>query len=340
MSTATVTIEGRYYDGVTPVANPATLTISGNNGLLESGDTTRTYSRDKLLVSPQIGEVDRFIKLGDGGQFHSADHPVLDQLPQEFRSEGLVSWLEKNIAVAIASIAVVIGIVLLAYFYALPAFAKDLVQRIPITTEVAFGEDVLNWFDKKEFFQPSEIMVERRNAIRTKFNGLHAQLEMTQYLQLEFRNSKTIGPNAFALPGGTIVITDQMIELAEKDEEILAILAHEAGHVEKRHSMRQILQGSVLALVVATVTSDASSVGATLSGLPAILLQTKYSREMETEADEFAFALLQENGISPEAFATMMEKVQEKVGEFDQFSFVSTHPVTAERIARAREASN
>lgn len=339
MSTESVSIEGRYYDGVSPVASPATLTINGSEAQLVRGDITRTYSTDDLLVSPRIGQVDRFIKLSGGGQYHCADQPVLDKLPQEFSSEGLVAWLEKNFAVAIASIVVVIGIVLLGYFYVLPAFAESIVNRIPITTEVSFGKEVLKWFDENEVFQQSEIETERKNIITGEFNQLHDSLELAQFLQLEFRNSEQIGPNAFALPGGTIVITDQMIELAGTDEEILAILAHEAGHVEKRHSMRQILQGSLMALVIATVTSDASTVGATLSGLPAVLLQTKYSREMETEADEFAFALLKENDISSEAFATMMEKVQEEVGEFDELSFISTHPVTSERIKKAKEAS-
>lgn len=339
MTMTIVSIDGRYYDGVSPIASSATLAINGNEAQLVIGDISRSYFTDELLVSPRIGQVDRFIKLNDGGQYHCADLPFLDQLPQEFRSEGLVAWLEKNFAVAIASIVIVIAIVLVGYFYALPALAEKLVNRIPIRTEVSFGKDVLKWFDENKIFQPSQVGIERKNVIINEFNQLHANLEISSYLQLEFRDSKRIGPNAFALPGGTIVVTDQMVDLAASNEEILAILAHESGHVEKRHSMRQVLQGSLLALVIATVTSDATTVGATLSGLPAVLLQSKYSRGMETEADEFAFALLQDNDISSETFATMMEKIQEKVGKFDELSFISTHPVTSERIEKAREAS-
>ena len=88
-----------------------------------------------------------------------------------------------------------------------------LVRLIGTWTEVSFGEDVLNWFDENEIFEPSEIEIERKNIITGEFNQLHDNLEMSPYLQLEFRNSEKIGPNAFALPGGTVVITDQMFEL-------------------------------------------------------------------------------------------------------------------------------
>jgi len=339
MSLTNFSIDGMYYDGVSPVASAATLTVNGNEAQLVSGDISRTYSTDELLVSPRIGQADRFIKLNDGGQYHCSDQPFLEQLPQESRSEGLIDWLEKNFAVPLASIAIVICTVFFGYFYLLPAFAESLVNRIPITTEISFGKEVLGWFDKNDLFQPSKIEIERKYDITRRFNQLHENLKMSPYLQLEFRNSRKIGPNAFALPGGTIVITDQMLNLAETNEEILAILAHEIGHVEKRHSMRQVLQGSLMALVIATVSSDATSVGTTLSGLPVIFLQTKYSREMETEADEFAFALLEDHKISSEAFASIMEKIEKKVGKFDKLSFISTHPVTSERIKKAREYS-
>jgi len=157
---------------------------------------------------------------------------------------------------------------------------------------------------------------------------------------LEFRDSAFIGPNAFALPGGTIVITDAMIKTAQSPEEVLAVLAHEIGHVESRHALRHVLQSSAVGVVAASVTSDAASLSVAVAGLPVLLAQTKYSRDFEAEADEYGFQLLKQHQLSPDAFASLMERLTQKQESTERaYAFLSTHPVTAERIKRAREAA-
>jgi predicted Zn-dependent protease len=103
--------------------------------------------------------------------------------------------------------------------------------------------------------------------------------------------------------------------------------------------MRQILQSSFVALAAATITADAASLSVAVTGLPLILAKTKYSRDFETEADEFAFDLLKRHDISPEAFATLMERLDKESKAMKRLSFISTHPITHERIQRARESS-
>lgn len=104
--------------------------------------------------------------------------------------------------------------------------------------------------------------------------------------------------------------------------------------------MRHLLQNSVVAAVAATLTGDASSLSVAVSGLPVLLAQAKYSRAFETEADEFGFALRRRNDLSPELFADLMERLSEKRDRNGRsWSFLSTHPVTADRIARARRAA-
>jgi len=332
-------LEVKYYDGEFPIAHPALLVFSDNEVTLTSGDTTLTYALDKLRVSPRTGRADRFIMLPDGGQYQCADQPILDRLPQEVRSEGPVAWLEDRISVAVASVAIIICVLLFGYYYGLPAAAERIVKRIPIETEVSLGKHVLQWFDEEQWFTPSQIDPGLQVFFKYKFNSLHQGLLMSNYIDLQFRNSKAIGPNAFALPGGTIVIMDQLIALAKSDDEVFAILAHEIGHVERRHSMRQMLQSSFVALAAATITADAASLSAAVAGLPVILAQTKYSRDFETEADEFAFDLLKHHHIPTEAFASFMERLDKDSKSMKKLSFISTHPITQERVKRARESS-
>jgi predicted Zn-dependent protease len=93
-------------------------------------------------------------------------------------------------------------------------------------------------------------------------------------------------------------------------------------------------------VVAATVTSDAASLSVAVAGLPALLAQNKYSREFETAADDYAFRLLKKRNYSPASFASLMERLAEKHENKRQIStFVSTHPVTEERVKRARAAA-
>jgi predicted Zn-dependent protease len=165
-------------------------------------------------------------------------------------------------------------------------------------------------------------------------------LPLKDYCRLEFRSGSAFGPNALALPGGIIVISDEMVKAAQTTDEVLAVLAHEIGHVELRHTLRNVLQNSVIGAATAAVSSDAASLSVAIVSLPVVLAQTKYSRKFEAEADDYAFNLLKQKGYSPAAFASIMERLS-KSGEEEMgpSAYVSTHPVTAERVQRARNAA-
>lgn len=341
MTTATpLKLETRLYNGVSIVPEPATLMFSGPMVSVISRSTASQYPVAKLRVSPRIGRADRFVSLPDGFQLQCADGPLLDRLPQEGRTEGLVAWLEHRWWVALVSLTVTAMALLAGYFVGLPMAAETISARIPIEYEKSLGEESLAWMDQKRLFMPSNLPSETQDLLQGGFRELHQGLPMEAHYRLEFRSSPAIGPNAFALPGGIIVITDEMIFKTESPGEALAVLAHEIGHVERRHVMRHVLQNSVVATVLATLTGDASSLSLAVSGLPVLLAQAKYSREFETEADEFAFALLRQNSISPGLFADLMERLSEGRDENGQsWSFLSSHPVTASRVMRARQAA-
>lgn len=339
MSAGAATLTGLYFDGQRPVGEPATLIFTGREAALIGAQLSQRHGARELRVSPRVGRADRFVALPGGGQFQCADHPALDRLPHESQAEGLVAWLEARTAVALAGIALVAALLAGGYFYGLPAAAERVADRVPIETERALGEHALTWLDNNGWFKPTTVDEDLRFFINKEFEELRAGLPSARHLRLEFRASG-IGPNAIALPGGAIVLTDAMVHEAESLDEIAAVLAHEIGHVERRHALRHLLQGSAVAVAAATLTADAASLGVAVAGLPTLLAQTKYSREFEAEADDYAFALLRQRGRSPEAFATLMERLGAKHEDkrFD-LGFLSTHPVTTERVRRARAAA-
>jgi predicted Zn-dependent protease len=335
-----IILEGQYYDGRKPIAVPARLEFTGGEAILTAGQVSGRYIADKLEVSPASGRADRFIALPDGGQFQSPDHPVLASLPQTSPTEGPVGWLEARWGIALSGVAIIACILLAGYFYGLPAIAERIAARIPIETEQVLGRQALAWLDANSWFKPTNLDKTTQKSIKDGFDKLRSELPLKDRYQLELRASKAMGANAFALPGGTIVITDDMVLAADSREEVQAVLAHEIGHVELRHAIRSVLQNSAVGAAIAAVTSDAASLSVAVTGLPVLLAQTKYSREFEAAADEFAFTLLKQKGYSPDAFASLMERLDWKQGRDDRaFSYLSTHPVTEERVKRARDAA-
>jgi Zn-dependent protease with chaperone function len=307
---------------------------------LIAGQTSVRHAVAALNVSPRIGKADRFIALPNNGQFQCPDHPFLQSLPQASPSEGPVAWLEERWGVAMAGIAITACLLLAGYFYGLPVAAERVTARIPVETEQTLGRHAITWLDEQKWFKPTNLDLNTQRSIGDGFDRLRGDLPLKSYYQLEFRASKVLGANAFALPGGTIVITDDMVKSANSQEEVLAVLAHEIGHVELRHTMRSLLQNSAVAVVAAAVTSDAASLSVAVAGLPVLVAQTKYSREFEAAADEFAFKLLKQKGYSPLAFASLIERLAIKYESDEKmFVYVSTHPVTEERMKRARAAA-
>jgi hypothetical protein len=335
-----ISFDGHYFDGRQPIDVPARIDFVEQEAALTAGPISERYSTSQLRVSPRIGSTDRFITLPNGGQFACADHAFLNSLPQESPSEGLVAWLEERWGVALACVAVIFCTLLAGYFFGLPAAAKRIATRIPIETEQCLGRQVLTWLDEKRWLNPTKLSFDTRKTISDGFNGFQSELSFRNYYRLEFRSGAAFGPNAIALPGGIIVITDEMVKAAQNTEEVLAVLAHEIGHVELRHAMRNVLQNSVIGVAAAAVTSDAASLSVAIAGLPVVLAQSKYSRNFETAADEYAFRLLKQKGYSPGAFASIMERLAKKnEKEMGAYSYISTHPLTAERVQRAREAA-
>ena len=335
-----VTVHGHYYDGRRPIGAPVTLHVDGDGALLVGERIERRYAAPDLRVSPRVGRADRFIALPDGGQVQCPDDLLLDRLRQEVPSEGPVAWLEERQFIALACVALIAAMVVFGYVYGLPALAERVAARVPIETEQAMGDQAIAWLDQQGWFTPSQLDLPTRERVHAGFADLSRGLPLQANYRLEFRASKSLGANAMAFPGGAIVVTDDTVSMAQSQDETMAILAHEIGHQEHRHALRLMLQSSGAAMVAATVTADGASLGLAVGGFPLLLANARYSREFESDADDFAFARLSESGISPAAFADIMERIA-KQGEKEPglFRFVLTHPMTAERAARARAAA-
>jgi len=116
-------------------------------------------------------------------------------------------------------------------------------------------------------------------------------------------------------------------------EQTLAVLAHEIGHVVGRHGLRSVLQDSVVVLLIGSITGDILSTNSLASALPVVLVETRFSREFEGEADRFALDLMRREKIPPRRFHDLLSRIEEAAGgDGGSPGFFSTHPAAEERV--------
>src|SRR5262249_35098920 len=144
--------------------------------------------------------------------------------------------------------------------------------------------------------------------------------------ELQFRDAPALGPNALALPSGTILVTDQLVKLAQRDEELMAVFAHEITHVEQRHAVRAALQDSGVGFLVGMLLGDVSSAATLGVSLPAVLAQAGYSRDFEREADRGAVAICRQQGWGTAPLRAMFERLDKAEPSSVGRSWIASHP--------------
>ena len=326
-----------YFDGQDSLRHEVGLLIGGGKVKLVGRDLELEFPARKVRIAPRLGDTPRWLYLPGGGACVIAHNDAVDRFARERPFTRLLNRLEARPAYAVVAIALVVGLLWLLIDRGLPPAVEYVAEKIPRGAEATLGEETLDALDD-EWLKPTQLPRDRVARLRPKFDALAKAAGDNGPLQLEFRASP-IGANAFALPGGTIVVTDDLVKLSRNDDEVLSVLAHEIGHVHYRHTMRQLLQGSATALIIAAVTGDVASTTSLAASAPALLLQTKYSRDYEREADAFAIDLLQKTGIGPQHFAAILARLEAKEHGRGGPAFLSTHPPTAEREALARAAA-
>jgi beta-barrel assembly-enhancing protease len=144
--------------------------------------------------------------------------------------------------------------------------------------------------------------------------------------------------NAFAMPGGHIVVHTALLKKAKRPEEIAGVLAHEIAHITRRHSLRNMVSSLGTTAVLSAIFGDMSGV---VDGAASLLGQ-KYSRDFEREADETGFQYMLDAKIDPQGmidfFATLAEEEKKAgTGMAGALEFFSTHPATEDRMSALKD---
>ena len=354
-------LRGLFYDGQTAESHDLQLELDDEGMITAYPHLIQPVALKEITLSRRIGNVPRTLTFPSGGVFETTDHEILESwLDQHQVSHGLAHKLESSTQYVMGALAFILLFIAWTYFYGIPWFSKMAATALPPEASVYIGHGVMETMDER-FFSESELDEEQRRLLTRQFTQLLPDTENNGKIKykLLFRTGGYIGANAFALPDGTVVITDELIELATHNEEILSILLHEIGHVEHRHSLRRVISHSGLAVLTVLITGDVSSAGELVLALPNLLMDSSYSRDHEWEADGYALNKMQQNGIPTSRFADIMERLESYQAEFkntyntddksvadeeceDEYDldYLSSHPASKDRIARFRAAEN
>ena len=151
--------------------------------------------------------------------------------------------------------------------------------------------------------------------------------------RLHFRHAPAIGPNAFALPGHDIVLLDELVTFANDEDVVLAVLAHEFGHVVEQHALRQIMRSAVVAIAVGMIVGADESIIEEIVGFGGNLVLSGQSRAFELEADHVSADWMQRLGRDAGVLPRFFSKLQQECGGLcDGGGLLATHPSFRNRI--------
>ncbi|MDP2015406.1 M48 family metallopeptidase [Hydrogenophaga sp.] len=344
-------LSSTWFDGHSPRAQACELRIEGDELVLTVDASERRYPVRQVRWAERRSHGQRQSELPDGSLIQHAEAGEWDAWRQASgqRDGAVVGWMQSWRATLVAMGATVLFLAA-AWTWGVPWLSQTLAHQIPRSLEARLGEQGMRQLDRL-FLQPSALPVRQQDALRARFKSAveraHPQGDAPAW-QLSFHRSKALGANAFALPGGNIVITDDLVKLlADQPEAIVGVLAHELGHVHHRHGLDLMVRASLVSALVGVVLGDASGFLATV---PATLATQSYSRDAERAADAFAARLLDQSGVSPSVMVAFFERIQQQerpAGQSDRSDrgedgaalpiAISSHPDHAERIRFFRE---
>jgi len=338
-------ITATWYDGRSARGRTVTATVEASTLRLEDDAGQRHDVPLRQVQWPErTRHGQRVAQLPGGGSLAFADAAAFDAW---WRAQGhRESWVVRAQQHWRATLAAMAGLLLVGaagYVWGVPWAAAGVVAVTPAEVESAIGDAALDQL-RGGLFEPTKTPPEVQAQWRSRLDAALQQaypVGPAPWL-LQFAGGGRLCANAVALPGGHIVITDELLALLKgADDAVLGVLAHEHGHVRRRHGMHAVVRFGIVSAATSVALGDFSSI---VAGVPALLAHLGYSRDAEREADADAARVLLAAGRDPAAMVALFERLAARdAGEDAQrggppIAFAS-HPADEARVRFFREAA-
>ncbi|MEX0286154.1 MAG: M48 family metallopeptidase [Paracoccaceae bacterium] len=323
---------GRAYPPLSSREIPSRLAVGTNTIWLidNQGQIQTRCSPQELLVDSRVGSTERRVSFPDGTLFLTDRHNALEHLLAD-NSRSRLHHAEKVhprlILVTLACLVGAWGI----WKYGLAMLVSLAVWMTPPPLVAAIDAGTLHALDQV-MTKPSALDEAEKAKVQDNFDRVLTALgpaaEEHNY-SLKFRDMPGMGPNAFALPNGTIVVTDDLVRRVSTDA-LAGVIGHEIGHVAEQHGLTQIYRSLGAFVLIGMIAGDTGPMLEHVLLEGNLILSLSYSRQHELAADRFGVELATRAGFDPRGLSDFFELLEQEYGDQGN-DWLSTHPKFKDR---------
>ncbi len=340
-------VEGIYHDARSPSDMAVLVRVEMDDLVIadQDGVTLVRWPLDELITtggSVEAGELRLRRGRSDLDRLIIRDRAFIEQLVE------MLPQLVEERVFDLGRLRLVFGLMLIMggavgvlFFLLVPIFGQSLARAVPNSWEALIGDRVqvaiVENYARQAGKRPDELIC-KGEVGQKALDKLLARIE--PHARTDFPLKVTVLDldvmNAFALPGGHILLFRGLLRFANSGDEVAGVIAHEASHVRYHHPSQKIFENGATTLLLNMLFGDFGGRSLALN-LGELLLNARYSRGMEYDADEDAIRILQAADINPVALADFLDRIQRGAGPNEQaFSWLMSHPVSRLRAERVR----
>jgi predicted Zn-dependent protease len=320
-----------YFDGLSSRAWTCKIDVRNEEILIQIDETLQIISwRIKDLISKELTGSTLTLKYG---KFPHETIEIKGERALDFyelisknsiRDKSNLLWYRKKTPVIITLIFSFVLLCFISYWTLIPWLGEKATFLVPKDTEIELGASIA-----ENFKQTEEINVASSKLLNQFIDSLHVKETYPIYITVV--NSPTV--NAFALPGGQIFVYSGIINKMKNYNELVALLSHEITHVTHQHSLKSLGRSAATSIFISGLFGDISGISAGILDQASQLKQLRFSRELETEADQHGVDFMVKYKVNPMGMINLMQILDAEGEKQDGFmKYLSTHPETKERI--------
>lgn len=340
------TIHAKYFDGKSSKSNTVEVFLSVKSLIITNIDNSieERWNIEDINNLDFSGSQTLQLKFGEFPQktlviAGKEEFGLFKEFYPELFNKNIYNKVLKSNSFKVIGLSLVVLISLLAlyFLYIGPFVAEKVAGLIPQKEEILLGDKMF-----ESIKQIMDIDSVKTNELNRFYNSIG--FESDYPIHLYYADESIV--NAFAIPGGKIVVYRGLIDKMDSWKQLAGLISHELAHVEKRHSIKSMSRNLSTYFVIAIITTDISGITSVFIENAFKLQELSHSRTFEQEADDIGFQFLLDRDIDPQGMYDLFEvlKGQEVFNISDKnkkyLKLLSTHPLTDERMKNIRNKIN